>query len=83
MHFMQKGQYSTFSSRCTYLQGHGLCPVLMGARGKAALGFSGFGVTPLSPQQFFTVMKILDSHNTGVTSEKVTKVAPNPELFGS
>lgn len=55
----------------------------MGARRKVALGFSGFGVTALSPQQFFTVVKMLDSYNTGIALEKVSKVAPNPELFGS
>jgi len=55
----------------------------MGARRKAAPAFCGFGVPLLSPQQFFTVTKILDSHNTGITLEKVSKVAPNPELFTS
>lgn len=56
--------------------------MLTEARKKAILGFGGFGVTLLSSQQFCTVMKLLDSLNTDTALENVSKVAPNPELFG-
>lgn len=52
-------------------------------RRKAALGVSPFGVTPLFCQQFFAVIKMLDCQKTGFILENISKVAPNPRLFGS